>query len=163
MPTKIIGGQSPTPPKGKKTRAKDVQMKPLAKAYLTENPTLAGKEYPIFSGKVTPKGFLLLNCSEFTVLLPAGIEVATTLLDDILPRLHGKKANQLVAVLDADNRFGALIGTTDDKKIYYSFDADEESFMTSEEAITKEKKQPKKLSLDDFGIDTESNGNTPTK
>lgn len=156
MATKLIGGQSPTPEKKKRTpRASDAAMKPLAKVFLDSNPELDGKEYPIYSGRVTQKGFLLLDCREFTVLFPAGIEVATTLLDDILPKLNNKKANQLVAVLMRGNRFGAVIGTSDESQVYYCFDSEEETFFTTTEKPAKNGKTEKKLSLEDFGTLTD--------
>jgi hypothetical protein len=151
MATKVIGGQEPIKPKSKRLRANDATLKPLAKVYVDSHPEKDGQEYPIYSGKVTQKGFLLLDCGSFTVLFPAGIEIATTLLDDILPALNNKKGNQLVAILNRANRFGAVIGTSDESQIYYCFDAEEEVFFTSKEKPSKSNAETKKLTLEDFG------------
>lgn len=155
MATKIIGKTPENTPRGKKTRAKDSQMKPLANQYVKENMNENGKEYLITSGKLTEKGFLLMQCKEFAILLPGGTEVATTLLDDILPSLSNKKANRLVAILNASNRFGADIGVTDEHQAYYCVDTEEETFFLSETKPSVSKEKPKKLSIDQFGIATD--------
>lgn len=155
MATKIIGSTQTEKKKVKKQRATDVAMKPLANKFLDNNPELNGTEYPIFSGRLTEKGFLLLQCKEFSVLMPGGTEVATTILDEILPELNGKKANRMVAILNRGNRFGADIGVTDSEQIYYVYDEGEETFFLTETKPTKESKKGKKLSLSDFGTPTE--------
>lgn len=138
-------------------------MKPLAKAYLEENESANGKAFRVYSGGLTQKGFLLLDCKEFAVLMPGGTEVAQILLDDILPKLNGKKANKLVAILNRANRFGADLGTDDSDKLYYVYNEEEETFFTSIEKPSKEETSTKKLSLDDFGITTESNTESKSK
>lgn len=139
----------------KKVRAKDSGMKPLAKHYVQDNPNEEGKHYFIFRAMLTPKGFLLLMAKDFTLMYPAGMEEATKLLDDIFPKLHGKKANRLVAVLDNTNRFGAYLATDDEHQCYYSFDSVEEVLITSTEPIVNEGKTEKKgLDISDFGIPT---------
>ena len=155
MVTKIIGTPAVKKETKKKTRASDSAMKPLAKMFLDQNPELQDKEYPIFSGGLTPKGFLLLRCKDFSVLMPGGHETALIILDEILPALNGKKANRMVAVLNKANRFGADIGTDDSEQVYYSYDDEQETFFTSKEKPTKQEVKEKKLSLKDFGITTE--------
>lgn len=130
-------------------------MKPLANQYVKDNMGENGKEFLILSGKLTEKGFLLMQCKEFAILLPGGTEVATTILDDILPQLNQKKANRLVAILNVSNRFGADIGVTDEHQAYYVVDIEEETFFLSEEKPSKGKEKPKKLSIDQFNIATE--------
>lgn len=155
MATKIIGKPTESVTRTKKTRAKDAQMKPLANAYVKEHMDKNGTEHLIMSGKLTEKGFLLMQCKDFAILLPGGTEVATTILDDILPNLNQKKANRLVAVLNASNRFGADIGVTDDHQAYYCVDTEEETFFLSETKPAVSKEKPKKLSLEQFNIATD--------
>lgn len=155
MAVKVIGQAAKEVKKAKTTRAKDAQMKPLANQYVKEDMSLNGSEHLIMSGKLTPKGFLLLQCKDFAVLLPGGTEIATTILDDILPNLSGKKADRLVAILNANNRFGADIGVTDEQQSYYVFDEEEESFFLSESKPAKSAEKPKKLSLSSFNIATD--------
>lgn len=154
MGTTIIGNKREKQPEKKKERAKDASLTPLANKFLDANPELHGKEYPIYSGGLTQKGFLLLKCKEFSVLMPGATEIATTILDDILPALANKQANQMVAVLNRGNRFGADIGTNDESKVWYIYNQKEETFYTTKEKPTKEEKEEKKLSLEDFGITT---------
>lgn len=155
MATKILGKGEEPKPKGRKTRAKDAQMKPLANQYIKDHMDENGSEHFILSGKLTEKGYLLLQCKDFAILLPGGTEVATTLLDDILPNLQNKLANRLVAVLSSSNRFGANIGITDTEQAYYCVDLEEETFFLSTTKPSQEKTKPKKLSLDQFGIVTD--------
>lgn len=155
MAVKVIGNSAQTEAKRKRNRATSSEMKPLAKEYIDKNPTEEGVAYPIYSGKVTAKGFLLMECEKFAVLFPAGIEIASVLLDDILPKLNNKKGNQLVAILSRANRFGADIGTEDSIQVYYCFNEAEETFFTSKEKPSKSKFSEKKLSLQDFGTLTE--------
>ena len=144
--------KSEPPKKIKKVRAKDSGMKPLAKYYLDENPDQEGKSFFVFQARVTPKGFLLLICKEFSLMYPAGMEEASTMLDEIFPKLHGKQGNRLVVILSRQNRFGGIVGTDDEHKCYYSYDEENEVLLTSSEPIKKEEnKEQKKLSLDDFG------------
>lgn len=155
MATKIIGTRQTEQKKTKKQRATDSAMKPLANKFLDNNPELNGTEYPIYSGRLTEKGFLLLQCKEFSVLMPGGTEVATSILDEILPELNGKKANRMVAILNKGNRFGADIGVTDSEQLYYVYDDEQETFFLTETKPTKETTRGKKLSLSDFGTPTE--------
>lgn len=141
--------------KKKKERAKDSGMKPLAKYYLDDHPDEEGKSFFVFQARLTPKGFLLLICKDFTLMYPGGMTEASTLLDDIFPKLHGKEANRLCCVLSKANRFGAYLATDDEHKCFYSYDAEEEILLTSKEPIQQEKKQAQSgLTLKDFGIDT---------
>lgn len=154
MATKLIGTPARKQIKKDRRRATDKEMTPLAGKYLELNPEQEGKEFRIYAGNVTPKGFLLLKCEEFSVMFPAGIELGNILLDEILPALDGKKGNILVAVLNSDNRFGADIGASDIEQVYYKYNAEEESFRTSSEQIKKKETVKKTLSIDDFGIST---------
>lgn len=146
---------TPKTKSNKKERAKDSGMKPLAKYYLESNPDKEGESSFVHQARVTPKGYLLLICKDYTLLLPAGITEASTLLDDIFPKLHGKEGNRLCCVLSKSNRFGAYLATDDEHKCFYSFDAEEEILLTSKEPIENEKKNSSSLlSLEDFGIAT---------
>jgi hypothetical protein len=138
--------------KQKKVRAKDSGMKPLAKHFLDEHSEKEGSSHFVFQARVTPKGFLLILCKEFTLMYPAGMEEASTLLDEIFPKLHGKKGYRLVVILSKSNRFGGFLGTDDEHSCYYSYDESEEVLITSTEPITTTKgASTKKLSLEDFG------------
>jgi len=140
----------------KKARAKDSGMKPLAKYYLDENPHEEGKSYFCFQARVTPKGFLLLICKDFTLMFPAGMTEASTLLDDIFPKLHGQKANRLCVVLSTKNRFGGYLATDDEHQCFYHYDSELEVLLTSSEPISnKEEPEKKSLTLADFNICTE--------
>lgn len=155
MAIKPVNAKNSEPTKTKKVRAKDSGMKPLAKYYLDECPDKEGDSFFVFQARVTPKGFLLLICKDFTLMYPAGMEEASHILDNIFPKLHGKKANRLVVVLSKANRFGGYLATDDEHQCYYSYDDDEEVLLTSSEPIVKEeKKETKKLTMKDFGIDT---------
>lgn len=157
MAVKSVFKQEPGAKKQKKQRAKDSGMKPLAKQYITENPDKEGSSHFVFQARLTPKGFLMLMCKEFTLMFPGGMTEASTLLDTIFPGLHGKKGNRLVVVLTSSNRFGGYLATDDEHQCYYSFDPEEEILITATEPITEtqEKKQGT-LTLDDFGIDIKS-------
>lgn len=157
MAVKAVFSQPEPSKKGtKKVRAKDSGMKPLAKYYLDENPNEEGKSFFCFQARVTPKGFLLLICKDFTLMFPAGMTEASTLLDDIFPKLHRQKANRLCVVLSSKNRFGGYLATDDEHQCYYHYDAELEILMTSSEPITnKEEAEKKTLTLADFNICTE--------
>jgi len=144
-------------PKGKKktTRAKDSSMKPLAKVYLEQNPKAEGESFFCFQARVTPKGFLLLVCKDFSLLMPAGLEEASVLLDTIFPGLNGKKGNRLCITLSSSSRFGGYVSTDDEHQCFYHYDEENEILMTSSEPIRpKEEETKKPLSLADFGITT---------
>ncbi len=155
MAVKALVGKPSEPSKSKKVRAKDSGMKPLAKYFLDEYPEKEGSSFFVFQARVTPKGFLLLICKDFSLMYPAGMEGASYLLDSIFPQLHGKKANRLVVILAKGNRFGGYVGTDDEHQCFYSYDATEEVLVTSSEPIVKEEKtEEKKLTIQDFGIVT---------
>lgn len=136
-------------------RAKDSGMKPLAKYFLEENKALEGESFFVFQARLTPKGFLLLICKDFSLMYPAGMSEASHMLDNIFPNLHGKKANRLCVVLSSSNRFGGYLATDDAHQCYYSYDSQEEVLLTSKEPIVAKGEEGKKtLSLEDFGIDT---------
>ena len=155
MAIKRISNEPKSEQKTKRVRAKASEMKLLAKAYVDANPELDGKDYFVFSGKVTEKGFLLLQCKDFCVLCPAGTEEASNLLDNILPNLNGKKGYRLVAVLNRLNRFGAYLAINDEHSCYYAYDSTEETFITSTEPVKKSAEKVKAMTLEDFGTLTE--------
>lgn len=145
-----------SPKKKKKVeRAKDSSMKPLAKYYLDDYPDKEGTSHFVFQARMTQKGYLLLMCKEFTLMYPAALPEASQLLDEIFPKLHGKKANRLCVVLSKLNRFGGYLAADDEHQCYYGFDEEEEILITSMEAITNEQqKKPGNLTIQDFDITT---------
>lgn len=152
MAVKAVFKQEEPKKKKKVERAKDSGMKPLAKYYLDENQDKEGTSHFVFQARLTPKGFLLIICKDFTLMYPGGLEEASTLLDEIFPKLHGKKGNRLCVVLSRSNRFGGFLATDDEHQCYYDYDEEAEVLLTSKEPIVKSVgEDKKKLSLEDFG------------
>lgn len=155
MAIKSVFKQEEPKKKGKTPRAKDSSMKPLAKYFLDEHPEQEGTSHFVFQARMTPKGFLLLMCKDFSLMYPGGMSEASQLLDEIFPALNGKEGNRLCVVLYKGNKFGGYLATDDEHKCFYSYDEDKEVLLTSKEPIVNEhKKEGKTLTLGDFGIST---------
>jgi len=163
MTIQILGGQEP-PKKTRRNKSTRQREKLNIREFIKENPSRIQEAFPIERGKVSENGWLILETSEWVGFIHAGSSVATNLLDELLPKLAGTKANSLVAIPSKTNKYGFILGVDDSNQKYYTFDADEESFTVGEQ-ILLEGKQPT-LTLNMFtatksNLDTDGNEDSP--
>lgn len=142
-----IGAGNP-PEKEPKKFAEDSKMKPLVRPYLKENPSSAGKEFPVIAGRLTTNGWFLLETEKFVYMLPGKNAEAQHLFTTIFPALDGKEKKQLLVIPDKSDKFGAYLAVDTEKKTKYVWDKDEYILYVGAHSEKKEKHNP--ISLEDF-------------
>lgn len=140
MTIQILGGQEP-PKKTRRNKFTRQREKLNIREFIKESPTRIQEAFPVERGKVSENGWLIIETTEWVGFIHAGSSVATNLLDDLLPKLTGTKANILVAIPSKTNKYGFVLGVDDRIQRFYSFDSDDESFTIGEQKLL-EGKQP---------------------
>lgn len=86
------------------------------------------------------------------------------LYNNILPALAGRKANALVIQPTKKAKSGGIVAVDDEQKVWYSFDASDETFETSLSDPSKDSKKSSTLNLSmflDTSVSTDSVSTTP--
>lgn len=154
-------------PKGDTSKPNsDDEMKPLVREYAKKHPSVYKESHRIISGRISASGsWCLLETENYVVLMKSNSSTVEELFENILPNLHNKRANELVAVPQKKAKTGAIIGVDDESQCWYSYDAERKTFQTSDTKISEEgEKKQSSLNLSMF-LDTkpgtESQGEEP--
>ena len=149
MAITILNNQEVNKPKSKKSKTSRQREKLNIREFTKEHPDCYGVGYPVIKGKVTDSGWLIIETTEWVGFIHAGSSVAENLIDEILPGLHGTKANTLVGIPNKANKYGFVLGVDDESQHWYNFDSEDESFSLSENKDKSEGKQ-QQLTLNMF-------------
>jgi hypothetical protein len=150
MTISILGSQ------GKPNKSSSSEdMKPLVREYGKKNPEIYTESHNILRGKLSSsREWCILECEEYSILMKTSCQAVEDLYNNILPHVHGKKANALVSVPVKKNKFGAVIGVDSEQSLWYSYDAESMSFELTESKPVDNLKKQGGLTLSMF-IDTQ--------
>lgn len=153
------------PQAGKKSDSEQSDMKPLVSKYGRRVPSIYSEVHIVLSGKVSSSGeWCILETEEYTMLMNMNTSAMKELYNNILPALAGRKANALVIQPTKKAKSGGIVAVDDEQKVWYSFDASDETFETSLSDPSKDSKKSSTLNLSmflDTSVSTDSVSTTP--
>ena len=126
-------------------------MKPLVREFGKENPFIYGEAHQVISGRVSKSGvWCMLHTLDYVLLIKTSATAVQELYNQILPKLNGVKANQLVIEPVKKDRYGGCIGVDDEALCWYEFDEKTLEFTCTDEKPDTVKKQQQSLNIEMF-------------
>lgn len=117
MTINLLSGQETSDPKKKSKKSNEE--KPLIREYIKQTDCKDGTAFIVEKCKMTMNGWLLVETTNWVGFISGKMAVATTLMQELAPKLHGESANALVAVVHKKSKFGFVLGTDDEQKLWY--------------------------------------------
>lgn len=125
MTINLIPGQDSS---NSKKQSKSLrEEKPLVREYIKTSDCKDGTLFVVEKCKLTMNGWLLIETTDWVGFINGKAAVAITLMEELAPKLHGEFANALVAVIHKKSKFGFVLGTNDEQKLWYHHTPDAET------------------------------------
>lgn len=148
MAVKKLPGQEPKA-ETKKAKAEDQEKLNVREYYKAEN-TKDGEAFGVVKVKLTMSGWLIVETEEWVGFIHGKAAVSVNLINTLAPQLHGKQANQLVAIAAKKSKFGFVLGLEDEVKRWYSFNPEANLLEITEEQEESFLIPTEPLKIEDF-------------